>query len=180
VLRARLLGREATAAAADGDLGRFRRCADQAAELLGRSQSRDHPSFLYYFTPMQLAAEAGQGLVVLAERTLAHRRRLLSEGIELLSGSVADLAVGDVAGNGPAYARSGLLHTTFLARAHLLRGDLGEAVAAMRTGTGLLPVVQSPRGRSYLQRLRPVLARRSRSTTVSDFLPELDAALSSA
>jgi hypothetical protein len=180
VLRARLLGREATAAAADGDLGRFRRCADQAIELLDRGQSRDNLSFLYYFTPMQLAAEAGQGLVVLAERTSAHRARLLSEGIDLLRGSVAALSVGDAAGNGAAYARSGLLHTTFLAQAYLLRGDLGEAVAAMRTGTGLLSVVQSPRGRSYLRRLRPILARRSRSAAVSDFLPELDAALSSA
>lgn len=64
-----------------------------------------------------------------------------------------DLAVSDAAGNGPAYARSGLLHTTFLARAYLLRGDLGEAVSAMRTGTGLLPAVRSPRGRNYLRRL---------------------------
>lgn len=180
VLRARLLGREATAAAADGDLRRFRRCADQATELLDRSQSRDNPSFLYYLTPMQLAAEVGQGLVALAERTTAHRGRLLSEGIGLLSGSVVGMAAGDTGENGPAYTRSGLLHATFLAQAHLRRGDLGEAVAAMRMGTGLLPLVQSPRGRGYLRQLRPALARRARSNIVSDFLPELDAALSTA
>jgi hypothetical protein len=180
VLRARLLDREATAAAADGDLGRFRRCATEATELLGRGQAQDAPSFLYYFTPTQLAAEAGLGLVMLAERTAAQRPRLLSEGIDTLRDSAGGLADADSAVNGPAYARSGLLHTTFLARACLLKGDLDEAVAALRTGIGLLPQVQSPRGRNYLRGLRPFLARRARSATVGDLLPELDAALSEA
>lgn len=175
VLRARLLGREATAAAADGDLGRFRRCAGRAAELLDRGRPGHGPAFLYYLTPTQLAAETGQALVVLAERTGVHGPGLLSEGIELLSTSVAGMAA---TGPTPAYARSGLLHTTFLAEAHLRQGCLGEAIAAMRTGVGLLPMVQSPRGRGYLRLLRPVLARRARSVIVREFLPELDAALS--
>jgi hypothetical protein len=178
LLRARLLGRDATAAAADGDLGRFRRSADRAAELLDRSRSPDSRSFLYYLSPMQLAAEAGQGLVVLAERTTANRDRLLGEGIDRLTDAVAAMITADQSGGGPPYARSGLLHLTFLARAHLLRSDLPEAVAVMRTGLGLLPLVQSPRGRSYLRRLRPLLARRARSSVVSEFLPEFDAALS--
>ncbi|MFD0583085.1 hypothetical protein [Dactylosporangium darangshiense] len=179
VLRARLLGREATAAAADGDLARFRRCADQAAELLDRSRAQDGPSFLYYLNPMQLAAEAGQGLVVLAEQTTASRNRLLSEGIGLLTESVADMT-SPLEAAGPAYARSGLLHTTFLAQAHLRRGDLSEAVGALRIGIGLLPLVQSPRGRNYLRQLRPALARRSRSPVVAEFLPQFDGALSTA
>jgi len=178
VLRARLLGRDATAAAADADLLRFRRTADQAAELLHRSHGSDSESFLYYLSPMQLAAEAGQALVVLAERTTANRDRLLAEGIDLLTGAIAGMITPGEAGDGPAYARSGLLHLTFLARAHLLRGDLPEAVAVMRTGVGLLPVVQSPRARDYLRRLRPALARRARSGVVGDFLPEFDQALS--
>lgn len=179
VLRARLFGREATAAAANGDLGRFRRQADRAAELLDHGPARDSSSFLYYLSPMQLAAETGQGLVVLAERTTSSRNRLLAEGIELLAPAVSDMAMHDDGGSRPAYARSGLLHATFLARAHLLRGDLPEAVGAMRTGIGLLSLVQSPRGRNYLRGFRPALARRTRSSIVREFLPEFDAALSS-
>jgi hypothetical protein len=178
VLRARLLGRDATAAAADGDLGRFRRSADRAAELLDRSRGPDTNAFLYYLSPAQLAAEAGQALVVLAERTTANRDRLLGEGIDLLAEAVAAMITPGPSGEGPRYARSGLLHLTFLARAHLLRGELSEAVAILRTGLGLLPLVQSPRVRSYLRRLRPLLARRARSPIVSEFLPEFDAALS--
>ncbi|NIL57891.1 hypothetical protein [Salinispora arenicola] len=175
VLRARLLGRDATAAAADGDLARFRRCADRATMLLESGRNPDSTSFLYYLSPMQLAAESGQGLVVLAERTTANRDRLLDEGIDLLADSVASMITPV---ERPPYARSGLLHLTFLARAHLLRGNLPEAVAVMRTGLELLPQVQSPRGRNYLRRLRPILARRARSSTVADFLPEFDTALS--
>ncbi len=92
VLRARLLGREATAAAADGDLARFRRQSQAAAVLLPRHATSDAPSFLYYLTPEQLAAEAGQALVVLAERTTANRRRLLSEAAETLGGAVTAMA----------------------------------------------------------------------------------------
>jgi hypothetical protein len=177
-LRARLLGREATAAAADGDLSRFRRSADRAIESLERAQDSAEASFLYYLSPEQLNAETGQGLVVLAERTTANRSRLLGEGINLLTGAVATMITPHRTGGAPPYARSGLLHLTFLARAHLLRGDVPEAVAVMQGGLGLLPLVRSPRGRSYLRGLRPMLARRSRSALVAEFLPEFDAALS--
>src|SRR6266566_3358166 len=178
ILRVRLLGREATAAAADGDLARFRRQSQEAAALLERRGPGDAPSFLYYLTHEQLAAEAGQGLVVLAERTTVNRSRLLAEAIEALSGAVSVMAAPDPSGGGPAYPRSALLHTTFLARAHLLRGELAEAVTATQTALGLLAQVQSPRGRNYLRGLRPALARRSRSPVVREFLAELDEALS--
>ena len=178
ILRARLLGREATAAAADGDLARFRHQSQDAAALLQRHATQDAPSFLYYLTPEQLAAEAGQALVVLAERTTASRGRLLSEAVEALSGAVTAMATPGPTGSAPAYPRSALLHATFLARACLLGGDLEEAVTAMRTGLGLLAQVQSPRARGYLLGLRPVLARRSRSALVREFLDEFDEASS--
>ena len=63
-------------------------------------------------------------------------------------------------------------------RACLLRGDLEQAVAAARTGLGLLPLVQSPRARGYLAGLRPVFARRCRSVIVREFLAEFDEASS--
>jgi hypothetical protein len=178
ILRARLLGREATAAAADGDLARFRRRSEEAAGLLQRHTAREVPSFLYYLTPDQLAAETGQALVVLAERTTASRARLLSEAAGLLDGAVAGMAAPSPADGRPAYPRSALLHASFLARARLLRGDVEQTVAVMRTGMGLMAQVQSPRARSYLQALRPALARRSRSGVVREFLSEFDRASS--
>ena len=144
ILRARLLGREATAAAADGDLARFRRQSEAAAALLERHATRDAPSFLYYLTPEQLTAEAGLALVLLAERTTASRGRLLAKQSEALSGAVTALAAPDPASGAPAYPRSALLHATYLARACLLHGDLDQAVAAMRTGWACWPRCSRP------------------------------------
>jgi hypothetical protein len=81
-------------------------------------------------------------------------------------------------GSAPAYPRSALLHVTFLARAHLLKGDLDQAVAATRIGLGLRGQVQSPRGRGYLSSLRSAMARRTRSPLVRDLLDEFDEASS--
>ncbi|GIG87358.1 hypothetical protein [Plantactinospora endophytica] len=180
ILHARLLGREATAAAADGDLARFRRSSEEAMRLLVERQRSDAPAFLYYLAPEQLAAEAGQGLVALAEQATSNRKRLLGEAIDTLSGAVGSLAAAGTAAPVTAYPRSALLHTTFLARAYLLNRDLPAAVDAMRTAVGLLARVQSPRGRTYLRSLRPALARRTRSRLVAEFLPQLDEALSRA
>src|SRR6266508_491967 len=177
ILRARLLGREATAAAADGDLNRFRSASEEAMQLLMKYRRQEAPAFLYYLAPTQLAAEAGQGLVVLAERTTASRRRLLTEAIDTLTGAVAGLS--QPAGNQEQqpYPRSALLHSTFLAKAHLMRGDLEQGVEATRSALVRLDQVQSPRGRTYLRALRPALARRARSRVVADLLPEFDKAL---
>ncbi len=178
VLRARLLGRDATAAAADGDLERFRRTSEQAMQLLANRGNFEAPSYLYYLVPEQLAAEAGQGLVTLAERSPANCKRLLGDAVELLKNATRTLAPSG-ADIHTAYPRSALLHTTFLAKAHLLRRELPEAIDAMRIALRLLSHVQSPRGRAYLLSLRPVLARRARSPLVAEFLPEFDHALSS-
>ena len=58
------------------------------------------------------------------------------------------------------YPRSALLHSTFLARAHLMQGNLEQGVQATRYALDRLGEVQSPRGRMYLRSLRPALARR--------------------
>jgi len=177
LMRARLLGREATAAASDGDLAGFRRCSESAAALLSGSATSEHRStFLYYLSPLQLAAETGQALVTLAGRSTVHGKRLLDEGIDVLSSAVAAMTAADDA-TGPAFARSGMLHSTFLAQALMQRGRTSEAIGVIRGSLPLLPTVQSPRGRSYLRTLRPILGRHSRSAEVRAFLPELDAAL---
>jgi hypothetical protein len=177
LLRARLLGREATAAAADGDIGRFRRASSEAMNLLAGYRPKDTPSFLYYLAPEQLAAEAGQGLVVLATQISASRKHLLSEAVGTLTTAVAWLAQPGEAQQDHHYPRSALLHSTFLARAHLMQGDLEHGVEATRYALGRLDEVQSPRGRAFLRELRPTLARRARSPLVADLLPDFDKAL---
>ena len=178
ILRARLLGREATAAAADGDLGRFRRLSEEAANLLDRYPACDPPPFLYYLNADQLKAEAGQALVALASHETIGRQRLLSEAVRELSGAIAVMASPKPGRAGGTYPRAALVHATFLVRACIQRGDLEQAVAVMRQGVGLLGQVQSPRARSYLSGLRPELARRWRSPSVRDFLEEFDEASS--
>jgi hypothetical protein len=172
ILLARLRGREATAAAAAGDLSRFRAASEAARGLLSAHQTSGAPAYLYYLELQQLTAEAGQGLVWLADGTGAFRRSLLREAIELLEPI-------SVIGQRPDYPRSALLHATFLAEAHLHRNDVEHAVDAIRAAMSRLGDVQSPRGKANLRRLRPALARRKRSAAVADLLPELEAVLPS-
>jgi hypothetical protein len=171
LVRARIKGREATAAAVDGDLRRFRSAADEAMSLLSTRADEQVPSFLYYLEPSQLVAESGQALVSLAARRPEQAKRLLREAVELLTPI-------SIIGQRPDYPRSALLHATFLTEAHLRLGNLPEAVVACRAALSRLEETRSGRGRAYLVRLRPAFARRNRNPDVSDFLPELNEALS--
>jgi tetratricopeptide (TPR) repeat protein len=173
LLEARIAGRVATAAAAAGDLSRFRESTETARDLMTYGCVGDVPTFLYYLEPVQLIAEAGQGLVVLAGRVTVYRKQLLREAIELLAPISA-------IGQRPNYPRSALLHSTFLAEAYLALGDLDHAIDAVRAATTRLDEVQSPRGRTRLRQLRPALGRRKRNPAIAEFLPELDRALSQA
>ncbi|GIJ50785.1 hypothetical protein Val02_76710 [Virgisporangium aliadipatigenens] len=176
VLRARLLGRVATAAAASGDLELFLRRADQAVEVLS-GDDRSGAPFLYYLNPAQLAAERGQALVGLAAHLPDPRSDLLSEAVDLLRDAVRDQLAPDA--HGAIYPRSALLHTSFLGRALLLSDAPAQAVDSLRVGLGLLDGVRSPRSRGHLRALRPMLVERARSSSViGDFLPEFDRALS--
>ncbi|GAA0823746.1 hypothetical protein ACFQVD_03395 [Streptosporangium amethystogenes subsp. fukuiense] len=168
VTRARITGRVATAAAAAGDLSTFRKASEKARQLLDSAEVA--PTYLYYLEPDQLAAETGQALVVLGEQMTVYRKPLLNEAIDLLA---------PISGIGarPDYPRSALLHTTFLTHAHLLRGDMEASVDAGRAALTRLDEVQSVRALTYLRRLRPAFARRSRSPAVAAFLPHLDTAL---
>ncbi|MEV7970540.1 hypothetical protein AB0O34_31815 [Sphaerisporangium sp. NPDC088356] len=171
VLRARVTGRIATAAAAAGDLSGFRHASEKARELL--DSASDAPAYLYYLEPEQLIAEAGQALVVLGEHMTVYRKPLLKEAISLLAPVSAP-------GARPHYPRSALLHGAFLTKAYLLNGELEAAVDAARATITRLSDVQSLRGITYLRQLRPAFARRSRSPVVSEFLPDFDRALSQA
>lgn len=169
VLRARIAGRVATAAASSGDLAEFRRASSEAPELLVSARGQV-PEYLYYLEPEQLSAEAGQGLVVLAERIDPYRQKLLEESVTLLE-PVSRI------GARPLYPRSALLHGTFLARGYLLMGEHALAVGAAQAAMSRLEEVQSLRGIDCLRKLRGMFSRR-RSRVVSEFLPQLDEALS--
>lgn len=170
VLRARIIGRSATAFAAAGDLSNFRRQSEKARMLLDGYRPTGTPGYLYYMEPEQLTAEAGQALVVLADRVLSQRKPLLREAVTLL-GPISEV------GQRPDYPRSAMLHGTFLTKAHLLLGDLDSAVHSARSALARTTEVQSIRAITELRSVRPAFARRQRSQVVSDFLPEFDAAL---
>lgn len=146
---------------------------DRDRRLLDRRRAEDDPPSLYYLSPAQLAAEAGQALVDLAARNEGHARHLLSEAVELLTPLTSTGLRED-------FQRSALLHGCYLALAYLRRGDLEQTCATNRTALTRLPHVQSGRCRALLSGLRRQLARRKRNLWVADFLPELDAALAMA
>lgn len=170
ILRARTVGRVATAAAAAGDLGTFRAAAQNSQQLLADHGGDGMPSFLYYLEPEQLVAEEGQGLVALAKHATAYQDRFLDQATRLLAPISAIGARAD-------YPRSALLHGCFLTQAHLLQGETEAAVQSARAAIDRLSVVQSIRGRSYLRRLRLAFTARKRIKVVAAFLPEFDDAL---
>ncbi|MFI7644220.1 hypothetical protein [Nonomuraea sp. NPDC049400] len=171
VLRARIVGRIATAAAAAGDQAGFRRAAEQAKQLL--DSATNMPAYLYYLEPEQLDAEAGQGLVVLGERLTTSRKRLLTEAVDLLA---------PISGEGarPHFPRSALVHGTFLAKAYLLLDEAELAVQAARAALSRLDEVQSLRGLDQLRQLRPLFIQHRHNRSVAEFLPHFDQAISQA
>jgi hypothetical protein len=167
--RARIAGRLATAHAAAGDVYAFR-AASESARTLWERRDDGGPAFLYYFTHEQLAAEAGQALVDLAQANPDRKQALLDEAVGLLAPlSTASLTVD--------HQRSALLHGCYLAEAHLLRGDLGGACTAVMGALTRLPGVQSGRCTAHLQRLRRSLALRKRNESVEKVISALDRAL---
>lgn len=166
--RARIAGRLATAHAAAGDVYAFR-SASQTARSLWEHRDDSGPAFLYYFTGEQLAAESGQALVDLARANPDRKQTLLAEAVELLTPL-------STVGLGVDFQRSALLHGCYLAEAHLLRGDLDGACAAIRAALPRVPGVQSGRCTTHLQRLRNALLLRKKNKKVETLISELDRA----
>lgn len=170
IVRARALGRLATAHAASGNIDAFRAAADQSRTLL-QHRGDDDPPALYYFTPDQVAAESGHALVELAAANPAYARRLLAEAVELLS---------PLTHHGPSsgFKRSALLHGIHLARAHLLARDTEAVAASLHHLADNVPDVQSLRCRNLLRRLRRTVGTHSHSLVATDALSTVDRALS--
>ncbi|GAA2313435.1 hypothetical protein GCM10010416_28620 [Streptomyces caniferus] len=169
-VRARALGRLATAHAAAGDMRAFRSVTDQCRVLLDHRRDDDPPS-LYYFTAEQVAAESGHALVELAAANPAQARRLLAEATDLLT-PLTDH------GANSGYPRSALLHGIHLARAHLLRRDSETTVGTLLHLAGRVPDVQSIRCRNLLSRIRRQVGSRVQSGACADALVAVDRALS--
>ncbi|BAJ26412.1 MULTISPECIES: hypothetical protein [Kitasatospora] len=169
-VRARALGRLATAHAAAGDIDAFRTSTDRCLAYLEHRRDDDPPS-LYYFTAEQVAAENGQGLVDLAAANPGRCRRLLAEAHGLLSPLTAH---GPTSG----YTRSALLHGVHLARAHLLAHDTEATLDTLGRLTAYVPAVQSVRCRNLLTDLRRHAGSRIKSPTGIDALDRIDRALS--
>lgn len=170
-VRARALGRLATAHAAAGDIDAFRSATDRCRAFLEHRRGDDPPA-LYYFTADQVAAESGQGLVELAAANPgAKGRRLLEEAHSLLA---------PITAHGPTtgYTRSAFLHGVHLARAHLLAHDTETTLATFGKLTTHLPDVQSVRCRNLLLRIRRHAGTRIKSASGKDALQQVDRALS--
>ncbi|MEU3569170.1 hypothetical protein AB0E96_12210 [Kitasatospora sp. NPDC036755] len=170
-VRARALGRLATAHAAAGGIDAFRSATDRCLAFLEHRRDDDPPA-LYYFTADQVAAESGQGLVDLAAANPgAKGRRLLEEAHSLLS---------PITAHGPTtgYTRSAFLHGVHLARAHLLAHDTEATLATFGRLTAHLPEVQSVRCRNLLLGIRRHAGTRIKSPSGKDALNRVDRALS--
>ncbi|MGW0337103.1 hypothetical protein ACWD0J_35645 [Streptomyces sp. NPDC003011] len=170
LVRARALGRLATAHASAGDVDGFRRAADECQALIARRTPEDPPS-LYYFTDDQLAAESGHALVELAVTNPRHSRTLLTEAFDLLSPLVSQ-------GSDGGYQRSAVLHGIHLARARLLTKDSEATAHVLKTVAGQVTGVQSLRCRALLTDLRRHAGPRLRSGDRSDVIAVVDRALS--
>lgn len=175
-VRALVQCRSAVAHAAAGDLGGFEQARAQALELLACAQqgSEAEPGWVYWLDPTSLDAQAGQGLVMLANHVHGRRERLLGEAAALL-GPRAQASRGD------RFQRSALLHSAWLALAHVRGREYEQAVAVGRQALARLPAVNSPRCVDLLRQVRTSLAGPARrDPNVRTFTAELDKALPAA
>ncbi|MGP4113999.1 hypothetical protein ACTWP5_24205 [Streptomyces sp. 4N509B] len=173
IVRARALGRLATARAAAGETDAFRSATEQCRTLLDRRGHGGDPPALYYFTPEQVAAESGHALVELAAANPSRASRLLSEATDLLT---------PLADHGPTtgFMRSAVLHGIHLARAHLLSRNTETTVHTLLQLASHLDEVQSIRCRNLLAHLRRQAGTRIRTASGVDALKAVDRALSAA
>ncbi|MGW4442005.1 hypothetical protein [Streptomyces sp. NPDC004682] len=170
LVRARALGRLATAYAAAGDIHAYRDATDRCRGLLEHRRDDDPPA-LYYFTPEQVAAETGHALVELAATNRSYTGRLIPEATTLLSPLTEAAATS-------AFPRSALLHGIHLARAHLLARDLEATAATLLHLAARVPAVQSIRCRNLLVKIRRAAGPRMRTPNGARALASVDKALS--
>ncbi|HBF80462.1 MAG TPA: hypothetical protein DD420_11195 [Streptomyces sp.] len=170
LVRARALGRLATALASTGDVNGFRRAADGCRDLIAH-RTPDDPVSLYYLTDHQIAAESGHALVELAVARTDGRRPLLREATGLLAPLVQQGSTGG-------YQRSAVLHGIHLARIGLLTRDTEATAHTLTAVVEHIQGVESLRCRALLRSVRRRAARPLGSAGRSDVLNTVDRALS--
>ncbi|MCF3105373.1 hypothetical protein IPZ58_27835 [Streptomyces roseoverticillatus] len=169
-VQALIHARSGLAHAATGDVGGFRRTRDHALaqlDTLTRQPTEPGPRWAYYASPTELDAIAGRSLVVLARRIPALQDRLLAEAEDLLRARALE--------DDPAFQRSALRHSAWLALAHTQRGQIEQAVACGERALDRLPTVTSSRATGLLWRLRQDLeGPASRATAARPFVARLE------
>ncbi|WP_424886767.1 hypothetical protein [Streptomyces sp. XH2] len=168
--------RTGLAHAAAGDIGAFRRTRDDTLHQLDtieRETTEPGPRWAHYASPTELDAIAGRSLVILARRVPARQNRLLPEAGALLRARALT--------DDPAFQRSALRHSAWLALAHTQRGEIDQAVTCGERSLARLPAVTSSRATGLLWRLREDLEQHAlRAPTVRSFLTQLDRQLGAA
>ncbi|MBV8541977.1 MAG: hypothetical protein JO063_02580 [Pseudonocardiales bacterium] len=149
-----------------GDAERFHAAYGRAREL-SEHPTGHRPRWAYYVNPQFVDGACGYYQVSLA-RTCSHNsRRHFGNAVTLLtlSASVAP---------DYQYQRDALLDGTWLAIAHIGRGELEQACEVGRTALERLPHVNSPRCLAQLGRLAGELRARKINSHVREFSTELD------
>lgn len=176
-VRASVATRLAYGYAIAGRLKDFERAYQSGLDALTDRRDEDEPAWMYFLTSNHLDTQAGYALVhagVLGQdagdRQAAHV--LLGRGEQLLRTGAHDFPLDD------ASQRRALFEGAWLSVAAASRGDLPHATALGRQAVARTAKVQSPRSMEVLGKLAGRLRWRVRDRHVSDFLPELEAALS--
>ncbi|MFF4534119.1 hypothetical protein ACFY1P_33220 [Streptomyces sp. NPDC001407] len=162
--------RSGLAHAAAGDIGAFRRTRDSALaqlDTIARHPTEPGPRWAYYASPTELDAIAGRSLVALARRVPARQDRLLTEAEDLLRARALE--------DDPAFQRSALRHSAWLALAHTQQGQIEQAITCGERALDRLPAVTSSRATGLLWRLRQDLeGPASRTPAARPFVARLE------
>ncbi|MCA1672927.1 MAG: transcriptional regulator, partial [Actinobacteria bacterium] len=149
-----------------GDAERFHAAYGRARELIEHPTGY-RPRWAYYVSPQFVDAVGGSYQVSLGMARSRDSRRQLGHAVTLLTPSATATA-------DQLYPRDALVRRTWLARAHVGRGELEHACEVGQVALERLPQVTSPRGVALLRRLADELRCRKANVYVREFSTELD------
>ncbi len=166
IVQAMVTSRLAYGYALAGDADRFHAAHGRAREL-AEHPTGHRPRWAYWVSPQAIDLNGGFQQVSLGRACSRDSRRHFGNAVTLLTPSAT-------AAPDQPYQRDALLDGTWLATAHLGRGELEQACAVGRTALELLPHVNSPRCLARLRRLADELRARKANSHVREFSAELD------
>ncbi len=144
--------RAGNARAAAGDRSGFQAAADRAQQIWATADTAGpKPDFLYWYGQDYIDIQRSESLQLLAF-TLPHAGAdLLPEADELLDARIQR--------NVASMPRDVALHSAWLARTHVKRGEIDRAVDITELAIGQLPSVRSPRVRKVLRSVKADLTQ---------------------